>query len=134
MIPLRPPAKISADLNALKANVQRAKHNVDTKMAQVRADELERETGFAIDCAVASIEQAGLRCLMPSRPVRLRNKRKPHSAHVHGANSPGRSSSGSLAILAAILSGQKSAILQKRKGPLPLRPDPQQGCTAISLW
>jgi SMC interacting uncharacterized protein involved in chromosome segregation len=56
-------AKISADLNALKANVQRVKHNVDSKVAQVRADELEWEAGFAIDYAVASIEQAGFAVL-----------------------------------------------------------------------
>jgi hypothetical protein len=56
-------AKISADLSSLKSNVQRAKHNVDIKVAQVRAEELEWEAGFAIDYAVASIEQAGFAVL-----------------------------------------------------------------------
>jgi hypothetical protein len=51
-------AKISADLNALKANVQSAKHKVDVKVAQMRAEDLEWEAGFAIDYAIASIEQA----------------------------------------------------------------------------
>jgi hypothetical protein len=56
-------AKISADLNALKSNVQRAKHNVDAKVARMRAEELEWEAGFAIDYAIASIEQAGFAVL-----------------------------------------------------------------------
>jgi hypothetical protein len=56
-------AKISADLNALKANVQRAKHSVDTKVAQMRAEDLEWEAGFAIEYAIASIEQAGFAVL-----------------------------------------------------------------------
>jgi hypothetical protein len=56
-------AKISADLNALKANVQLAKHNVDTKVAQMRAEDLAWEAGFAIDYAVASVEQAGFAVL-----------------------------------------------------------------------
>jgi hypothetical protein len=51
-------AKIRADLSALKADVQRTKRNVDTKVAQMRAEELEWEAGFAIDYAIASIEQA----------------------------------------------------------------------------
>ena len=51
-------AKISADLTTLKANVQTAKHKVDVKVAQMRADELEWEASFAIDYAIASIEQA----------------------------------------------------------------------------
>ena len=56
-------AKVSADLNRMKADVQRAKHNVDVKVAQMRADDLEWEAGFAIDYAIASIEQAGFAVL-----------------------------------------------------------------------
>jgi len=51
-------AKVSADLNALKADVQRAKHKLDVKAAEKRAEDLEWEAGFAIDYAIASIEQA----------------------------------------------------------------------------
>jgi hypothetical protein len=51
-------AKVSADLNALKADVQRAKHKLDVKVAEKRAEDLEWEAGFAIDYAIASIEQA----------------------------------------------------------------------------
>jgi hypothetical protein len=48
---------VSADLNALKADVQRAKHKLDVKVAEKRAEDLEWEAGFAIDYAIASIEQ-----------------------------------------------------------------------------
>jgi hypothetical protein len=51
-------AKINADLNALKADVGRAKHKLDIKVAEKRAENLEWEAGFAIDYAIASIEQA----------------------------------------------------------------------------
>lgn len=51
-------AKISADMNALKADVHRAKSKLDTKVAEKRAEDLEWEAGFAIDYAIASIEQA----------------------------------------------------------------------------
>jgi hypothetical protein len=51
-------AKISADLNALQADVHRAKHKLDIKVAEKRAEDLEWEAGFAIDYAIASIEQA----------------------------------------------------------------------------
>ncbi len=51
-------AKISQDLNVLKADVQRAKHKVDIKVAEKRAEDLEWEASFAIDYAIASIEQA----------------------------------------------------------------------------
>jgi hypothetical protein len=51
-------AKISADLNALKADVGRAKHKLDVKVADMRAQDLEWEAGFAIDYAIAAIEQA----------------------------------------------------------------------------
>ncbi len=51
-------AKISADLNALKADVGRAKHKLDVKVAETRAEDLEWDASFAIDYAIASIEQA----------------------------------------------------------------------------
>jgi len=56
-------AKVSADMNALKADVQRAKHKLDIKVAEKRAEELEWEAGFAIDYAIASVEQAKLAVL-----------------------------------------------------------------------
>jgi hypothetical protein len=51
-------AKVAADMNALKANVKRAKHKLDVKLAEKRAEDLEWEASFAIDYAIASIEQA----------------------------------------------------------------------------
>ena len=56
-------AKVSADMNALKADVQRAKHKLDIKVSEKRAEELEWEAGFAIDYAIASVEQAKLAVL-----------------------------------------------------------------------
>ncbi len=56
-------AKITADMNALKADVAEAKHEHDVKRAENRAERLEWEAGFAIDYAVASIEQARLAVL-----------------------------------------------------------------------
>jgi len=51
-------AKIGADMNALKADVQHAKQKLDVKVAEKRAEDLEWEAGFAVDYAIASIEQA----------------------------------------------------------------------------
>jgi hypothetical protein len=56
-------AKVAADLAALKANVAEAKHSHDVKRAERRADSLEWEAGFAIDYAIASVEQANLAVL-----------------------------------------------------------------------
>jgi hypothetical protein len=56
-------AKIDADMNVLKANVAQVEHNLDVKLAQSRADRLEWEAGFAIDYAIASVEQARLATL-----------------------------------------------------------------------
>ena len=56
-------AKIAADMGALKANVAEAKHDRDVKHAENRADRLEWEAAFAIDYAIASIEQANLAVL-----------------------------------------------------------------------
>jgi len=51
------------DWTALKADVAHAKHDRDVKRAQNRAEQLEWEAGFAIDYAIASVEQAGLAVL-----------------------------------------------------------------------
>ena len=56
-------AKISGDMSALKANVAHVKHEHDVKRAESRADRLEWQAGFAIDYAIASIEQAKLAVL-----------------------------------------------------------------------
>jgi hypothetical protein len=56
-------AKVAADINALKANVAEAKHEHDVKRSDNRAERLEWEAGFAIDYAIASVEQANLAVL-----------------------------------------------------------------------
>jgi hypothetical protein len=56
-------AKIADDVNHLKANVARAKHEHDAKRAENKADRLEWEAGFAIDYAIAAVEQAKLAVL-----------------------------------------------------------------------
>jgi hypothetical protein len=56
-------AKIAADMKALKADVAVAKRDLDTKHAESRANRLEWEAGFAIDYAIASVEQAKLAML-----------------------------------------------------------------------
>jgi hypothetical protein len=50
--------KIAADITALKADVAHKKHNVDVKLAENYANQLETEASFAIGYAIASIEQA----------------------------------------------------------------------------
>ena len=56
-------AKLDADMSALKANVAQVEHNLDVKRAESRAERLEWEAGFAIDYAIASVEQARLATL-----------------------------------------------------------------------
>ena len=56
-------AKIAADMIALKADVTHAEHDRDVRRAESHADRLEWEAGFAIDYAIASIEQAKLAVL-----------------------------------------------------------------------
>ena len=56
-------AKIDADMTALKTGVAQAKHGLDARYAESRAERLEWEAGFAIDYAIASIEQARLATL-----------------------------------------------------------------------
>ena len=53
-------AKIDADMTALKTRVATQKHEHDVKRADKHADRLEQEAAFAIDYAIASIEQAKL--------------------------------------------------------------------------
>jgi hypothetical protein len=56
-------AKIAADMDALKTRVTIQKHERDVKRAERLAGQLEWEAGFAIDYAIASIEQAKLAVL-----------------------------------------------------------------------
>jgi hypothetical protein len=56
-------AKIADDMSHLKANIAHTKHEHDVKRAENRADRLEWEAGFAIDYAIASVEQAKLAVL-----------------------------------------------------------------------
>ena len=56
-------AKVAADMTTLKSRVVNAKHDLDVKRAENQADRLEWEAGFAIDYAIASVEQARLAVL-----------------------------------------------------------------------
>jgi hypothetical protein len=56
-------AKVAADMTNLKSRVVNAKHDLDVKRAENQADRLEWEAGFAIDYAIASVEQARLAVL-----------------------------------------------------------------------
>ena len=51
-------AKISADINALKVDIAHKKHDVDVKLAESYANQLESDASFAISYAISSIEQA----------------------------------------------------------------------------
>jgi hypothetical protein len=56
-------AKLSADIDALKANVAKAKHDVDVRHAESHAERLEWEAKVSVDYAIAAIEQAKLAVL-----------------------------------------------------------------------
>jgi hypothetical protein len=56
-------AKLAADMNSLKGGVAREKHKLDVNHAENYADQMEWEAGFAIDYAIASVEQAKLAVL-----------------------------------------------------------------------
>jgi ElaB/YqjD/DUF883 family membrane-anchored ribosome-binding protein len=56
-------AKINADIDALKASVAEAKHDRTVRRTENHAERLEQEAGFAIDYAIASVEQAKLAVL-----------------------------------------------------------------------
>jgi hypothetical protein len=45
-------------MSALKADVANAKHDLSARYAENRAEDLEWEAGYAIDYAIASVEQA----------------------------------------------------------------------------
>ena len=51
-------AKIKADGESLRASLAARKHEIDTERAENTAERLEGEVSFAIDYAIASIEQA----------------------------------------------------------------------------
>jgi hypothetical protein len=51
-------AKIAADMNDLKSKVAQRKHDLDVKGAENYSRLLDEEASFAIDYAIASIEQA----------------------------------------------------------------------------
>ena len=55
--------KIVADMNAVMTYATSAKHDLDAKRAEHRAELLEWDAGFAIDYAVAAVEQARLAVL-----------------------------------------------------------------------
>ena len=56
-------AKVAADMNFMKSNIAEFKQERDVKRAESRAERLEREATFAIDYAIASVEQAKLAVL-----------------------------------------------------------------------
>lgn len=56
-------AKVSADVDSLKARVAEHRQERDAKRAEKRAEDLEDEAAFAINYAAASIEQARLAAL-----------------------------------------------------------------------
>ena len=56
-------AKIAADIQALKVGIAQRKREREAGRAEHTAERLEWEAGFAIDYAVASIEQAELAVL-----------------------------------------------------------------------
>jgi hypothetical protein len=56
-------AKIADDMNHLRADIAHKKHERDVKRAESHAKQLEWEAGFAIDYAIASVEQAKLAVL-----------------------------------------------------------------------
>ena len=53
-------AKLGADMDALKMRVSEKKRAIDAKIAERNAEDAEDDASFAIDYAIASIEQARL--------------------------------------------------------------------------
>jgi len=53
-------AKLGADMDALKTRVSEKKRALDAKIAERNAEDAEDDASFAIDYAIASIEQARL--------------------------------------------------------------------------
>ena len=56
-------AKVAADVDALKRKISERKREIDANLSESSAEELESEAGFAIDYAIASVEQARLAVL-----------------------------------------------------------------------
>lgn len=56
-------AKIAADVELLKAKIGRKKLELDAKRAEKEAKRLERDAGWAIDYAIAAVDQARLAVL-----------------------------------------------------------------------
>jgi hypothetical protein len=56
-------AKVAADIDHLKTRMAEHKHERDVKRADANAEKLEWQAEFAIDYAVASVEQAKLAIL-----------------------------------------------------------------------
>ena len=56
-------AKIAADMDNLKSKVAQKKHDLDIKRAANYAELLDEDASFAVDYAIASIEQAKLAVL-----------------------------------------------------------------------
>ena len=56
-------AKVAADIDALKAKVVRKKHELDARLAESEADDLEWDASLAIDYAIAAVDQARLAVL-----------------------------------------------------------------------
>jgi hypothetical protein len=52
--------KVAADIQALKQKVAEKKQALEIKVAEKNAERLEAEAAFAIDYAVACVEQAGM--------------------------------------------------------------------------
>jgi hypothetical protein len=56
-------AKIASDMNDFVAHVAKVKRGLDARRAEDRAEMLEEDAGFAIDYAIAAVEQAKLAVL-----------------------------------------------------------------------
>jgi hypothetical protein len=59
-------------MSALKAGVAGVKHDISARHAENRAEDLEWEAGYAIDYAIASVEQAKCAVRRYRRPRRGR--------------------------------------------------------------
>jgi len=69
-------AKITSDMSDLAKYVAQAKHKMDIHRAEDRADFLEVDASFAIDYAVAAVEQAQLAVLDAAEARRVAEEAK----------------------------------------------------------
>jgi hypothetical protein len=53
-------SKVATDMDTLKTKIAKRKHDLDARLAEDSAESLEYEASFAIDYAIASVEQARL--------------------------------------------------------------------------